>query len=346
MPKCAWTTVALTERKGVRHKLRQESKDTYRFYFLFGQAGLRQRIRHWKTSLLNPHPKLLVLMYHRILPKVTYNPFNTIVSATRFEAQLDYLMQKYSIISLSSAVKPERKRAPVEVVLTFDDGYEDNYKIAFPILQQRKLPATFFVATSYIDSGRAHWDWEIMTRLSANNRINELAVGEAKLSKESSELNSSFAFRVNQRLKSASLPTLSKVLEQIREQSSDFDEPDSFATCMSWEQVNLLVKGGMEIGAHAASHRSLARIPFAEAVDEIVKSKQIIEDKTGHPCKHFAFPFGTESDYTRQLVDAVRAAGFETGLLSIPGYNQIPFDKFSLKRNVITEETNMRYLLG
>lgn len=313
--------------------------------------GIKRRAAHCAHSLTDFMPKLLVLVYHRILPEVTFNPLNTIVSVRTFMQQLDTLASKYPIVSLKDAIAQCRssgKKADVQVVLTFDDGYWDSYEVAFPILQKKGLPAAFFIVTNYIDSDRPVWDWEIVTLLNACKEITEVEVEGAVLRQKKNERWISFAGRVLERIKSADMETAKKVVEILKRQSRDYLGLHSLedGVCMRWEQVRTMRQNGMEIGSHSLSHRSLARIPLEEAVTEITKSKQIIEHKAGASCIHFAFPFGSALDYNEALVNHVKKAAFESCLLNIHGYNHISDDPFYLKRIIMTESTNLSYLLG
>jgi peptidoglycan/xylan/chitin deacetylase (PgdA/CDA1 family) len=115
---------------------------------------------------------------------------------------------------------------------------------------------------------------------------------------------------------------------------------------MSWEEIKGLAGAGMEIGSHAVTHRSLARIPLAEAAREINMSKVEIEEKTGSACSHFAFPFGSRLDYNAALVDEVKKAGYTTCILNIHGYNRADPGIFTFKRIIMEEHTDTRFLLG
>jgi peptidoglycan/xylan/chitin deacetylase (PgdA/CDA1 family) len=296
-------------------------------------------------------PKLLVLVYHRILPEVTFNPLNTIVSVRTFIQQLDILACKYPMISLQDAMaqcRSGRETAGVQVVLTFDDGYWDSYEVAFPILQRKGLPAAFFLVTNYIGSNRPVWDWEIVMLLNAHREITDVEVEGVALRQKRNEPRATFAGRVLEQIKSANMETTIKTVEvlkrRLRHRSGSRSLEDG--GCMTWEQVRKMRQGGMEVGSHGLSHRSLARIPLGEAVWEITKSKQEIEDNTKASCAHFAFPFGSKSDYSPVLVEHVKRTGFETCLLNIHGYNHLMEDAFCLKRIIMTESTDLAYLLG
>jgi peptidoglycan/xylan/chitin deacetylase (PgdA/CDA1 family) len=306
---------------------------------------IRLRINHWKNQLTDRHPKLLVLEYHRVLPEVHFNPFETVVSVRAFKTQLDRLERSYPIVPLGEAIRGiESKIKGDKVALTFDDGYEDNYNVAFPILEERGLKATFFVTTGLIGSERPQWDWEIVTNLRETNR-DKVRIGKVTISKTSDESSTAFASRVIEHLKSSDLSSLQQVLEDLRENSPKGLDIES-TRCMDWEEVRTLRKAGMEIGAHGVTHRSLARIDPAESFNEIVKSKEVVESKTGNSCEHFAFPFGSRLDYNQQLIDWIRKAGFKSCLLHVHGYNRESDSNFSLRRIMMCENTDARYLLG
>lgn len=102
-----------------------------------------------------------IIMYHSIDKPHRYS--GIVVDPGRFENQMNYLKKhRYNVISLDTLVTAirEKKQLPRNsVVITFDDGYEDNYANAFGILKKYKFPATIFVITSLVDhSGYVTWE--------------------------------------------------------------------------------------------------------------------------------------------------------------------------------------------
>lgn len=254
----------------------------------------RRGILHYRNSLLDSSPKLLILLYHRVLPKVVFNPFNTIVSLDTFIRHIDFLSQRYSIISMKDAIEQSVSgdiKNKKQVVLTFDDGYVDNYKTVCPILRKKNIPAVFFLTTGYVGKGSLR-DW-----------------------KEICDKNG---------------------LE------CDYETD----RCINWEEARNMSDNGMEIGSHAVSHNSLTSLSLEEAGQEIVAGKQEIEKKTGKPCVHFAFPFGSAKDYNKNLIECVRKADFKSCLLNIHGYNNLNSGIFCFKRIIMDENINLRHLLG
>jgi peptidoglycan/xylan/chitin deacetylase (PgdA/CDA1 family) len=288
-----------------------------------------------------------------VLPEVTFNPLNTIVSVERFVEQIDILNANYHIIPLRDAItkyQAKEENGKEYVVLTFDDGYWDNYEFVFKILKSKGLSATFFLPTDYISCNKTVWDWEILRMLCLGKEINRVTIDGEDFERRTNESRLSFCVRAIVRLKAAKIEIIEETIDHLK---SQIDEAQcSFSAkdvCMTWEQVGTMSRHGMEIGSHSMSHRSLASIPAQEAFHEITKGREVIENNIEDKCLHFAFPFGARQDYNEELIDGVNAAGFRTCLLNIHGYNRLPAEDsklLSFKRIIMTESFEVEYLLG
>lgn len=309
--------------------------------------GIKRGLAHAKSLLTDRNPKLLVITYHRVKPETGPNPLNTIISTETFVKQVDRLAGKIPVISLEDAVSQCRKgqiKRGIQAVLSFDDGYADNYEVAFPILKRKGLPAVFFLSTGYISKGSPLWDSEVILRI-LDTKAERIDAGSYVSGKTGSESLTSFAFRVFDELKSKDFPTVEKTVSYLKEKRSPgYDSRGDH--CMGWNQAAEMAEAGMEIGAHGVTHRSLSRIPLPEAIEEIRESKSAVEKNTGRPCLNFAFPFGSRKDYSDALIGEVKKAGFNTCLLNIHGYNHMRPDFFSLRRIIMDEDTDLRFLLG
>ncbi len=117
-----------------------------------------------------------ILMYHYIsdLPADADDiRVDLTVTPAAFEAQLAYLQaQGYASITLDDLalyLKAGRALPPKPIIITFDDGYLDNYLYAFPLLRQYKFSGTFFVVTQFLDEGRSgYMSWEQAQLMQAN----------------------------------------------------------------------------------------------------------------------------------------------------------------------------------
>jgi peptidoglycan/xylan/chitin deacetylase (PgdA/CDA1 family) len=92
---------------------------------------------------------------------------------------------------------------------------------------------------------------------------------------------------------------------EIRRSSLDDVRP------LLWEQVLEMRAAGAEIGAHTYSHPNLARLTPSEILDELQRSRAILEERLQAPVTTFAYPFGKPRRHvTRTGVEAVASAGY------------------------------------
>jgi len=308
--------------------------------------GLKRAVNHAKNKFTDRFPKLIVLAYHRVLPETGDNLLNTAVSVRTFSKQIESISRNMKILSLTEASAKCESGLPgggVIAALTFDDAYSDNYSAVLPLLKKKGISASFFVPTGYAGKGIPMWDYEVVERIS-RGEVERIEAGDYRQQRRTNESGLSFAFRVFDDLKSRDFHVIDEALAFLRRKTPGLGS--DMGRCMSWEEIKELSGSGMEIGSHAVTHRALARIPLAEAVREITKSKADIEENTGSACLHFAFPFGSRLDYNGTLVDEVRKAGYSTCILNVHGYNRAGPGIFTFKRIIMEEHTDTRFLLG
>ena len=101
---------------------------------------------------------------------------------------------------------------------------------------------------------------------------------------------------------------------------------------VSWDEARMLHEGGIEIGSHSMTHRSVARISDEQAREEILHSREILEARIGQPISAFAYPFGTRADYNESTSSIIRNAGYECAFTSQHGAISATSDAFTLPR--------------
>ncbi len=310
----------------------------------------QRRIYDWKNRVFDPRPKFIVAVYHRVVPGALSNPMRTVISEERFIDQIDKLSYKYHVVGLMEALSGkagEGSGSKMPMVLTFDDGYRDNFDFAFPVLKRKGLPATFFVATDYIGRNRPLWDMEVMTEVCRRSRLDAVPVNGVIMHKSPLQSSHAFAVSICRKMKASSLDEIGKTLSFLKKIADGKPGYDySGDLCMGWKEICRMSHEGIDIGSHGSSHRSLAGIPIAEALQDIKLSKEAIEENTGKPCETFAFPFGGREDYNQALIDNLRGFGFKACALNIHGYNHISSDLFSVNRVIMDEFTDLDHLLG
>ena len=265
--------------------------------------------------------QILILMYHRVGPNKS-NWLLPPISTNDFENQMRYLSKTHKILPLNDLAKYiiEGKTVDEKIaVVTFDDGYKDNYICAFPILKKYNIPATVFLVTGNIGTKNLFWFDKIRYLLlhSKIKRINLNEFGDFTLNTLKNRLFSSFI--ISEKLKKIPNEKKNNILEEI-ENISDVNIPVDLAKnlILSWDEVKEMNECSVDFGAHTVTHPILTRISFDRAKYEISQSKKNIEKKIGKTVNTFCYPNGTSDDFNTNLLNFVTESGFSCAVTTIP----------------------------
>jgi peptidoglycan/xylan/chitin deacetylase (PgdA/CDA1 family) len=276
--------------------------------------------------------RLSILIFHRVLPaRDPLQPHEPTVD--EFAEQLRWVATWFNVIPLSEAVhRLESGTLPARpLAITFDDGYADNHSLALPELERLGLPATFFIATGYLDGGRMFNDTVIESIRQCRSDI--LALGELGLGEHacrSDDEKRRAIAELLKRVKYLDLPVREATVARIAE-IAGADLPASLM--MTSRQVADLACRGMEVGAHTCTHPILARVDSMTAGREIAAGRDRLQEICGRPISLFAYPNGRpDLDYTRRTVDLVRALGFSAAVSTAHGVARAGADRYQLPR--------------
>jgi len=294
--------------------------------------------------------KALLVVYHSI------NKYReerirvpNIVTPTTFEYQIQSFASTARIISLQEYLDHVKEGKPLQensIVLTFDDGYKDNLTIAAPILQKYGIPATFFITTGYIGTGRMKWEDQLscLIRRSKKEVISiKLSTHEIffKVGSEKEKLKVIDAL-VNI-LSHLSQTDKLHILNEIRIQSQ-VNCDDQADIMLSWEDVRELAgTPGFSIGSHAVTHRHLSQTQAHDIIFEVASSKEHLEKEISYPVTLFAYPYG---DYNHTAITALQQSGYSCAVTLEYGQNSITSDPFRLKRVQAPNQIGTRFQIG
>ncbi|HUV45623.1 MAG TPA: polysaccharide deacetylase family protein [Dehalococcoidia bacterium] len=280
------------------------------------------------------HSQVAILMYHHVIPESENPPWlPPTVSLEDFERGIAYLRKAADIVPLDSLVSRLVQKQPLPrkvVSITFDDGYKDNYRFAYPILRKYNLPATIFLTTGFIGNSDAYWDYKIYFAIWNTSKTELEIEGLGQY-----YLNSSADRRKAMREIIARLMELSdreknhlvgRLLEGLRvEIPGEFGDEIN----LSWDEVMEMSKNGISFGAHTVTHPILTKLPIGEAKEEIARSKKDIEERLGVPCTSFAYPNG---DFNDEIVGLVMERGFTCAVTTIQRMVNRNAEPFKLNR--------------
>jgi peptidoglycan/xylan/chitin deacetylase (PgdA/CDA1 family) len=281
-----------------------------------------------------------ILIYHRVSPFPIGDGMT--ISQVAFDAQLQYLKNKYTVVSLDEVSEALKGNRPVKrglIAITFDDGYRDNYDRAWPILARHGIPATIFVAVGPVDGDTSLWTEEIKGRLSETTcQVLDLgAIGWGSWPLRTPAEKLACLHAVKERLKALPDPEREAKLQDIFQALGTCNQRSIQKDMLTWDMLREMSKGGVSIGAHTVTHRILTRISPSEAEWEITESRHRIEQRLGEPVRHFAYPNGTYSDWNAEIQKMVKQAGFETACTTVRGTNSAGRDLYALRRLEITD---------
>lgn len=289
-----------------------------------------------------PRASLLVLMFHRVLP--AHDPMlPTEPDAIRFAACMDLLAQNFTVLPLRDGVEQLRKGTlPTRAVcITFDDGYANNFTVAMPILRERALAATVFVAPAYLNGGRMFNDTvlEALRGAPVTFDLSNFGMGRVKLTNMTARIHAAHA--IIDKFKYLS-PAVRDQCAALLAETAGCTLPANLM--MTDAQVAEMARNGIEIGAHTMTHPILAQIDETKAKEEIVQGKQRLEVITGTQIVSFAYPNGRPNrDYTLNHVDIIRNAGFELAVSTSWGAASQKSDPFQVPRIAPWDSGMLRY---
>jgi len=287
-----------------------------------------------------------ILRYHSVAEPTDnfYASPSICVSPDEFEIQVRYLSKNYNIISLdevADCIAEQRPFAERAVVLTFDDGYRDNY-VAYKIMKSYGIRGTFYVTAGCIGNGTIFWLFEIIYLIRNTVRSNvELVVNGIKtiFSLDSTFEREVAIRKITEVIKSNNLEVREDIRKQLKAQIHDVSDLDEKAlrVMLSWEQVQEMVNNGMTIGGHTMSHLNLPNAKYEDVVREIQDCKQIIEENTSVAVRHFSYPNGGNySYYDESIIKIVKESGYYTATTSNNGLVYLDSKLYELKRVRVT----------
>src|SRR6266496_4222350 len=287
-----------------------------------------------------------ILMYHSVLPdpEAQTDVLGGIAhSAAEFRAQMELLARDYRPVSLNDVVKNlcNGRELPIRsVVVTFDDGYADNYEVAMPILSQLGVPAVFYVTVDCVENRTMPWPSRLRY---AFRKTNQPAWVDGRsnswILKDSASREQAFLAASDECCR-LSGEGQQEFVRRIETELQIALPHQLGSLMMSHDQVRALTEHGHTVGSHTMSHPNMAYIKEDEAHRELADSKRRLESHLGFPVKHFSYPCPALSPHwTDRTVELSREAGYESGVTANSGLAHRGDDPLTLKRMRPTKTT-------
>ncbi len=245
------------------------------------------------------------------------------ISPDFLEAILDQVEEAgLDVVSLDEAVRRLREDDERRFVcFTFDQGYRDLARHAYPLFRRRSLPLTVYVATDYASGWGELW-WLALEDVVARAREIELCRqgGLWRLRNVTAQDKRRSFEQIYEWLRSVDEARQRQAMRAL----ADTYEIDMSATChemiMGWDDLRVLAADPLvAIGAHSKAHYAIAKLAPEKAISEMAGSADIIERKLGARPVHFSFPYGDEGAARARDFALVKEAGFKTAVTTRKG---------------------------
>ena len=319
----------------------------------------RRSKRHWASRALQysgggyalrklpTWQGVLILNYHRIGYPNWSDLDRNLWSATpeSFNAQMALLKQNFDVVGLADLDRVLTNRRGRKVMITFDDGYLDNYTRAFKILRHHGLPATFFVTTGFLDNHIVPWWDEIawMVRNTSVERLPENPWTGSPLSTDLEHWESAIArlLKVYKGLKEGQplqfLDYLAEVFQTGRCPSEVGRD-----LWMTWDMIRTMRAQGMTIGGHSVTHPVLASKSPEKQDFEVGECRRRLVAELCEQIDAFSYPIGGGASFNEITKEAVRRHGYRWGFTFLGGYLKPgQFDSYALRRTAIEMDIDL-----
>lgn len=300
--------------------------------------------REWCEAVYNAcfnQPIGFIYTFHMVCPQGDYlAPIDELrVSPEYFEEFLKEQQERLEFISIdevSERMANQKKEAKPFGVITFDDGYDDNYTYAYPILKKLGIPFTIYVSVNLVNDHAPIWNYPlIIERIIKKN--GELVINDTRIVCETDEQKNEVCRQLKGML--FSLP-YEHLQEEFKRIFAEYLTEDVFSrNTLSWEQIEEMAKDPQcTIGSHTMSHCRLTIADETSLQFELSESKKILEQHVGKPVEHLSYPYGWKTDVSAEAIAYAQKAGYKTALRSFGGpVRKQDSDLYNIKRIQVNE---------
>jgi peptidoglycan/xylan/chitin deacetylase (PgdA/CDA1 family) len=257
-----------------------------------------------------------------------------ILTETTFATMSHFIRCRCEAIPLDALLKAPEKNASSKplFLLTFDDGWEDNYSTAYPWLKKLGIPAVIFISVGAVEKQEPFWIERIVGAwkdLSRSAYIKSHLPGLIGSKDRPLDLNE--AVEALKHMSSASRHQILEALSLFNETGKREEDADKMLT---WEQILEMSRDSIEFGSHTMTHPLLTYENEAAVKDELTLSKQILERKLNRTIRAFAYPNG---DLNQAVKDQVREAGYDCAFVTDRKANFAKGERFAIRRVMLHE---------
>ena len=280
-----------------------------------------------------------ILMYHSVMASSVERADllgGIVHSEAEFRAQMQILSREYHAVSLDRLVDTLKTGEEIpkrSVVVTFDDGYTDNYEVAMPILNELGIPATFYITVDCVERRKLPWPSRLRFAFRKTKRTEWTDdQGKSWSLPDFDSREHAFLASCNDCCQ-LSGQAQENFVRSVEERLQTAAPDNAGSLMMNYDQVRSLVQHGHLVGSHTMTHPNMAYITEGEAKAELLESKQRLEQQLNTAVRHFSYPCPAMTPHwSEQTVAQTHAVGYESAVTTNGGVTHTGDNLLSLKR--------------
>ena len=273
--------------------------------------------------------KLIILAYHGVTDKKEFNGIENYnglhILKKDFIRQMKFIKDNCNVCSMDEVIKAYKNKAYNKnmVMVTFDDGYKNNYLVAYPILKKLKIPATFYITTGSKFGERKILYSDFIElcvnqlKLDYKHKVSLITYYKRRLKKAHSRIEAKLLLYALAYKKNISVGDVLKIYDKDHRLVSE-------SNIIEMDQNKLFI-----IGSHSHNHLNLSMLNSYEMRLDIFQSLSKLEKTLNKKIKYFSYP---NSKVNQLVINTLKERGVLSSPLAYPGSNTIKTDLFHLKR--------------
>jgi len=294
---------------------------------------------------------LYTVSYHRLYSGQLDTIFDDNVfghSEISFLKHMKWFKENFDIFSEADLInhlagnKPLKRRT---VIITFDDGYLDNYTIAYPILKKLEIPAIFFIPCNQISGSAIAW-WDVLSYFAKTTTKKEITAMKKTFDPTTAKGLSDARYHLCWQYKILPVEEAKKYLLEVHKELDIQESIEEIMALsqkefMNWEQIKELSDNNIAIASHTMNHQVLSKLTPEMQSYELNNSKDYLEKKVNKKISTIAYPVGKAYHFNEDTKRLTKEAGYQAGFSFIDGYEKTAItDRFSIPRFVLSDSTS------
>lgn len=273
--------------------------------------------------------QLVIFNYHRIRPDQEgfQTPFDEGVygpTQSEFDRHVGWLCKNSTVLTeddLLEILDGRRPPSRLATMITFDDGYLDNYQLAYPVLKKHGAGAIFFIPSGLITRRRLGW-WDYITYLvkSTPRTAIELRSESFPVAAQRERVIRKLIGWMKRKPEAETQGLLEELAEACGVDLPSYEMQDR--ELMTWDHIREMAAGGMSVGSHTSLHPVLFTLSEERQTEELGQSWLELKTMLGRAVRSLAYPVGGYDSFTAATQEIAARCGYQVAFSFGTGFNR------------------------